>query len=71
VILIKGQSNCAKVERLVNEINEEVIAWIEVLEDSGFKVSFINLGSTVDSQAYVNCLMDQISDLFDGDPSIH
>jgi hypothetical protein len=71
MVLIKGQSNCAKVERLVSDINEEVIAWVEVLEDSGFKVSFINLGPTVDSQAYVNCLMDQISDLFNSEPSIH
>jgi hypothetical protein len=71
MILIKGQSNCAKVERLVNEINEEVIAWVEVLEDSGFKVYFINLGPDVDNQTYVNGLMDQISDLFDGEPSVH
>jgi hypothetical protein len=71
MILIKGQSNCAKVERLVNEINDEIVAWVEVLEDSGFKVSFINLGSSVDDQTYVNCLLDELSDLFSDEPSVH
>jgi len=72
MILIKGQSTYAKLERLVNEINDEIIDWIELLEEnSGFKFSITDLGPNVNHETYVNYLLDQISDLIDNDSNIH
>jgi hypothetical protein len=71
MILIKGQSNCAKIERLVNELNDEVMTWVESLEGLGFKFSYTDLGKDKGSEDYAKHLMDQLSDLFDDEPTVH
>jgi hypothetical protein len=71
MILIKGQSNCAKVERLVNEINDEVATWMESLEDSGFEFSFTYLGLKGDSNAYGKYLSRIVDEFLDEIPKVH
>ncbi len=65
MILIQGQSQYAKAERLVHAITDEVESWIETLEQSGFVVSFTNLPSHIDThEVYAAILFDQFAEKY-------
>lgn len=65
MILIQGQSQYAKAERLVSELTDEVESWIESLEQSGFVVSFTNLPSHIDThEVYAAILLDQFAEMY-------
>ena len=49
MILIKAQSQYAKVERLVDKLDDEILSWIESLEESGFVILFTNLPSHINT----------------------
>jgi hypothetical protein len=71
MVLIKGQSNCNKIERLVNEINDEVATWMESLEKLGFEFSFTYFGSEKDEKAYNNYLSRIVDEFLTEIPKVH
>lgn len=65
MILIKGQSQYAKVERLVDKLDDEILSWIESLEESGFVILFTNLPSHINThEVYAAILLDQFADMY-------
>lgn len=65
MILINATSQYAKAERLVSELNDEVMSWIESLEESGWIVAITNLPSHIDShEVYAAILLDQFAEMY-------
>lgn len=65
MILINGVSKYAKAERLVSELTEEVMSWIETLEASGFVFMFTNLPSHIKThEDYAVLLLDKLSEMY-------
>ena len=65
MILINARSQYAKAERLVSELNEEVMSWIDSLEESGWIVLITNLPFHIDShEVYAAILLDQLNEMY-------
>jgi len=65
MILIKGKSQYATAERLVNELDDEAMSWIETLEASGFVVLITNLPSHINTpEVYASILLDQLNEMY-------
>ncbi len=65
MILINATSQYAKAERLVSELNDEVMSWIESLEESGWIVAITNLPSHIDThEVYAAILFDQFAEKY-------
>jgi hypothetical protein len=65
MILIKGQSKYARVERLVHKLDDDILSWIESLEESGFVILFTNLPSHINThEVYAAILLDQFADMY-------
>lgn len=65
MILIKAQSQYAKVERLVDKLDDEILSWIESLEESGFVILFTNLPSHINThEVYAAIILDQFVEMY-------
>lgn len=65
MLLINARSQYAKAERLVSELNDEVMSWIESLEESGWIVAITNLPSHIDThEGYAAILLDQLNEMY-------